>query len=181
MKFSRNRILINAFVIVFTFFLLVLPFSSLASAQTQGGNSTQQSGSGDVNLICRIFPFIADIEVTSGLCGGSATNTATTIGAWLRFGLSLIFIGIIIIAIVSIIKAAIEYIRSEGDEGKVQEASKSIKSVFIGIGALIVGLVGLAIVLTVIGASDSLDTDTDPLQGQQGGEELNEFLDALTQ
>lgn len=114
------------------------------------------------NLICKLFPFIGDIDITSGLCGGDAGQTASSIGEWLKFGLSLIFIGIIIIAVVSIIKAAIEYIRSEGDEGKVQEASKSIKSVFIGIGALIVGLVGLAIVLTVIGADESLNTPDTP-------------------
>lgn len=128
---------------------------------------------GAQNLVCQIFPFIADIDLTAGLCGENTEESLTTIGSWLRFILSLVFIGIILVAVVSIVKAAIAYIRSEGDEGKVQEASKAIKAVFVGIGALIVGLVGLAIVLTVIGAEDALQQEDAP-------DVVDPFFDELT-
>ncbi len=111
----------------------------------------------DVNLICRIFPFINQIEFTQGLCGGESNLSA--IGELVRFVLSLIFIAIIGIAVFYIIKSAIKYIQSEGDEGKVQESQKAIKAVFLGIGALIVGLVGLIIILAFVGADEALQQD----------------------
>lgn len=117
------------------------------------------------NLLCDIFPFIQNIELaSSGLCGGEAgagDEALSQAGQWIRFGLSLIFVGIIAVAIFGIIQAAIKYIRSEGDEGKVEEATKSIKNVFIGIGALLVGIVGLVIVLSFFGAQEALNQGED--------------------
>jgi ABC-type phosphate transport system permease subunit len=154
--------------IFITFFTLTTLSLGIVGVFAQDGNDS--STATDSNLICRVFPFIEQISFTQSLCG--TANAAETIGPWVTFVLSLIFIGIILLAVVSIIKAAIVYIRSEGDEGKVQEASKAIKSVFIGIGALIAGLVGLAIVITVIGASEALS-------GGEAPESVDDFINQL--
>ncbi len=118
-----------------------------------GGNNSGRSP----NLLCRIFPFIYQIDFTKGLCGTESDLSA--VAGLVQFLLSMIFVGIIAIAIFFIIKSAIKYIRSEGDEGKVEEAKKALKAVFIGILTLIGGLVGLLIVISFIGAQDALDQD----------------------
>lgn len=119
---------------------------------------------GAQNLICQIFPFLQGIRFTGGLCGtgtgGDASDAVTTIKDLVTFGVSLIFVGIIAIAIFVIIKAALKYIQSEGDETKVEEATKAIKNVFIGIGALIIGIIGLVIILAVAQGSSTVN----PLQ-----------------
>lgn len=114
------------------------------------------------NLICTIFPFIKNLGFGAGsLCsdkveGKPAVDAAV---ALVRLSLQLIFIGIIIISIYIIIRAAIKYIRSEGDDQKIQDASKAIKSVFIGIAALFIGIIGIVIILAFFNASVGTDTN----------------------
>src|SRR5690606_3018464 len=73
------------------------------------------------SLLCDIFPFIDSVGFLgiSQICNNAevAGNIAVTGTARLiQLVLQLIFIGIIIISIYVIIKAAVQYIRSEGDE-----------------------------------------------------------------
>lgn len=107
------------------------------------------------NLICTIFPFIQNLGFGAGsLCGVVDGEPAVTAAVSLvRLALQLIFIGIIIISIYIIIRAAVKYIRSEGDDTKIQEAQKAIKSVFIGIAALFIGIIGIVIILAFFNAS----------------------------
>ncbi len=154
--------------------IFVFTVSPLSPVLTQ-----VEAQAGESNLICTIFPFIENIRLTSPLCGAggsTAATTASTLASLAQFVLSLIFVGIIIIAIVTIVKAALKYIQSEGDEGKVEEATKAIKNVFIGIGALIVGLIGLVLIVGLLGASDALNTNTDELDLGDGQEVINELL-----
>jgi uncharacterized membrane protein YidH (DUF202 family) len=116
------------------------------------------------NLICTVFPFIKGVTAfgISTLCdegGINAENTSTTIRSTFNLIVSLIFVAIIIFSIYVIIKAAIKYIRSEGDPAKIEEAQKAIKSVFIGIAALFVGLIGIIIVIAFFGAGGALNSD----------------------
>ncbi|MCA9381584.1 hypothetical protein KC678_04930 [Candidatus Dojkabacteria bacterium] len=108
----------------------------------------------ETSTLCQIFPFLDGIIFADGLCnpskiGQSGGDALSTFWALARFGVSLIFIGIIAVAIFVIIKSALKYIQSEGDESKVEEATKAIKNVFIGIGALIIGIIGLVIILSI--------------------------------
>ncbi len=122
------------------------------------------------NLLCQIFPFLKGIKFAESLCGsdisGGAASAIDTGEALIQFALSMIFVGIIAFAIFVIIKAAVKYIRSEGDESKVEEANKAIKNVFIGIGALIVGVIGLVIILGIFSSASGglLDTQDPPLE-----------------
>lgn len=112
------------------------------------------------NLICTIFPFLENIGFgIGGICSGQASGQAAF--GFIRFLLSAVFVVIIIISIYIIIKSALKYIQSEGDEKKIGEASKAIKAVFIGIAALFIGIIGIIIVLAFFNASDALKTEGD--------------------
>lgn len=128
------------------------------------------------NLICRIFPFIEDIQFTRGLCGqqDSVDDSVSDVAQLVRFFLSLIFIGIIALAVFYIIKSAIKYIQSEGDEGGVQESQKAIKAVFMGIGVLLIGIIGLVILISFIGGEEALNQEQD-----SGIDAVDTFLDTL--
>ncbi len=66
---------------------------------------------------------------------------------------SLVFIGIILISVFIIVQSGVKYIQSQGEEGKIQEAQKAIRSVFIGIAVLFVGIIGLILLLAFFNAS----------------------------
>lgn len=132
--------------------------------------------------LCTIFPFLQGIQLFGGICNindqnveGEVNNVATTAGSLVSFGLSLIFVGIIAVAVYVIIKAAIKYIRSEGDEAKIEEAQKAIKTVFMGVGALLVGIVGLVIILVFFQSSGAL---AGPQDGT-GVDLIDNFLNGL--
>lgn len=118
------------------------------------------------NLLCDIFPFLQDLTFAKGLCGNVEAEGQGAVDAAVSLAgiaVSLIFVGIIAIAIFVIIKAAVKYIQSEGDESKVEEATKAIKNVFIGIGALIIGIIGLVIILALFSSGGNpLDTPDIP-------------------
>lgn len=117
---------------------------SPVSAQGPDGATSATTGN---NLICNIFPFLENVDSfgISSFCKGSdSTNDAV---GFIRFLLSAVFVAIIIISIYVVIKSALKYIQSEGDDKKIGEASKAIKAVFVGIAALFVGVIGIIIVL----------------------------------
>lgn len=116
------------------------------------------------NVICDdIFPFLKNVSFLSdSLCTGETTGAQSavdTTAGLVQFGLSLVFVGIIVVSIYIIIKAALKYIRSEGDADKIQEAQKAIKSVFIGIAALFIGIIGIVIVIAFFNATGGLNND----------------------
>ena len=58
-----------------------------------------------------------------------------------------LFLGaVVLVAVFYALSAAIKYIRSEGDPGKIEEAQKAIKAIFMGIAALFIGIVGIILV-----------------------------------
>lgn len=65
--------------------------------------------------------------------------------------LTLAFIGLIVFAIVYVVRAAITYIQSQGKPEEIENATKSIRSVFIGLGALFVGIAGILLVIAFFG------------------------------
>jgi len=114
-----------------------------------------------VNICTFIGPICTalgiNLENPSEGGGAAAINFLRSRGELI---LSLVFIGIILLSVVIIIQAGVKYIQSQGDEGKIAESTKAIKSVFIGIGVLIVGIAGLILVLVFFNASGLLDSDT---------------------
>lgn len=68
-----------------------------------------------------------------------------------QFVLSLLFVGLILFAIFYVVRAAITYIQSQGQPDKIAEATKAIRAVFVGLGALFVGIAGILLVLSFFG------------------------------
>lgn len=136
-------------------------FQSLVSILAQTAPSTGGSEASS-NLVCQLFPFLSRINFfgISQFCSGQNLDRRTAaqeIGGVVSSIVSLIFVAIIIVAVYIIIKAAIKYIRSEGDESKIQEAQKAIKSVFIGLVALFVGIIGLILILVLFNALGAVE------------------------
>lgn len=131
------------------------------------------------NLICNIFPFLQSFDGLglSTICGQGTGTEAVNAGAnFIRFGLQLVFVGIIIVAIYIIIKAAVKYIQSEGDDTKIQEAQKAIKSVFIGIASLFVGIIGIVIVLAFFSATGAVNEN---ISNPGTGTIIDDFFNTL--
>jgi len=176
----RHKILFTVlFILSQISFLFVYPsvFSGVF-VQAQAPTPTQrQTQAQTTNLICEIFPFLGSLGFgISSFCSGGSTNEAIQeSGNLIRFVLSLVFVGIILVSVFVIIKAALKYIQSEGNQGKVEEAKKAIQNVFVGIGALFVGILGLIIALAFFGATGAVQTNIpnnpvlNQLREQSGG------------
>lgn len=144
MKKSLFAIFMVAFGVVGLF---VTPMA--VAAQEQGSDL----GSGKVGVCTFIGPICNALGINNDNPGQIATNT---VRGWVNLGITLLFIGIILIAVFIIVQAAIKYIQSQGDEGKIAEAQKAIKSVFIGIALLFVGIIGIVLVLAFFSATNFL-------------------------
>lgn len=134
-----------------------------------GGSTTSGTGTGisagsSINVCTFIAPICKAIfgdRYTEGgpipvnesgqIALGFITGRANTV-------LSLVFIGIIIMAVYIIVTSGIQYVRSKGDEKEIAAANKAIKSVFVGIGVLFVGVVGVILVLAFFGGLGLLDS-----------------------
>lgn len=86
--------------------------------------------------------------IPCGIFGQTSANSSLdTVSSYIRFGISLVFIGIIIFGVYQIIKGALKIIRSEGDPSKIEEGANVFKGVFIGIIMIFAGVIGLLILI----------------------------------
>jgi len=137
--------------------LLFSAFISPAVVSAVGDNIENEGSIG-------ICTFIKPICDALGIKDDAATSQTAVIDFTtnrINQVLSLIFIGIIIISVFIIIQAGVKYIQSQGDEGQIAEAQKAIKSVFIGIAVLFVGIIGIILILAFFGGTGLIGTDTE--------------------
>ncbi len=71
-------------------------------------------------------------------------------------GLILLFVSIILIAIVYAALAGLKYIRSQGETEKVEEAQNALKSIFIGVASVFVGVIVVALIAGIFTDQSSL-------------------------
>ncbi len=149
----------NTFKVFTVTLIMIMGFLFPLNIVSASGNT------GGDNLICTVFPFLKNVQGfgISNICNPNPPTGETVSGVrnLIQFGLSLVFVGIIIISIYIIIKAALKYIQSEGEEAKIEAASKAIKSVFIGIAALFIGIIGILIVLAFFNAAGAVQNADD--------------------
>ena len=136
-----KRKILSVLTIVAAGFLAVLP----------SGVSAQELG---------ICSFLGPLGQPFGCGSGAGGFGAGNIGEdyilpRVQLVLSLVFIGLIGFAIVYVIRAAIVYIQSQGNPEKIAEATKAIRSVFVGLGALFVGIAGILLVIAFFGGDAS--------------------------
>lgn len=115
----------------------------------------------NVSICTFIGPICNALGINAEDPTGSGQTATTLVRSWVNLGITLLFIGIILIAVFIIVRAAITYIQSQGDEGKIAEAQKAIKSVFIGIALLFVGIVGIILVLAFFNATGLIGGNDD--------------------
>jgi amino acid transporter len=146
--------LLNITLFLFAALAMVSPLGVFA----QGQDVEVDIKKGDALDLCT---FIGPICGALGLTGGQGDKDVALKFSTERITqiVSLIFIGIIIISVFIIIQAGVKYIQSQGEEGKIAESQKSIKSVFVGIAILFVGIIGLVLVLAFFGGTGLLGTD----------------------
>lgn len=144
-----KKSLFAIFLLAFGAVGLFLGPVGVAAQDSQGG----LLGTGRVGVCTFIGPICNALGINQEDPGQIAT---TTLRGWVNLGITLLFIAIILIAIFIIVQAAVKYIQSQGDEGKIAEAQKAIKSVFIGIALLFVGIIGIVLVLAFFSATNFL-------------------------
>lgn len=79
--------------------------------------------------------------------GEAANDPANYVTARIRLGIIIALGVVILVAVVFSILAAIKYISSQGEEGKVAEAKKSVTAILTGIAVLFIAIIGIALVL----------------------------------
>jgi hypothetical protein len=92
------------------------------------------------------------IQEIFDLFGRDGTGTASFISGRVRTGLYIALGMIVLVAVIYALIAAFKYIQSQGDPGKIEEAQKAIKAIFMGIAAMLIGIVGVVLVFVFFGA-----------------------------
>jgi len=88
-----------------------------------------------------------------------STEVESGISTYFRFGVSLIFTGFIAYGIFVIVKSALKIVQSGGEEETITSGVQGLKSVFIGVTMLIVGIIGLILLSAFFGASGIFSTE----------------------
>ena len=107
---------------------------------------------------CSFFP--CSTEQTQ-----AAPGINTEIERIITVVLGLVFSAIIVFGIFLVIKAAMKIIRSEGDPGQVEEGSKIIRGVFIGIAIIFIGVIGLVLIVTIFQSGGIFNIDVQTPNG----------------
>lgn len=108
---------------------------------------------------CDIFP----CDITDQ---GLIDNTRPIAEQLIQFGIDIVFLVIIIFGIFKVITGALKIIRSEGDSGKIEEGSKTLQNVIVGIAIIFIGVIGLVVVSAIFGAGGIFQTN--PGQNEPG-------------
>ncbi|MEI6887070.1 MAG: hypothetical protein WCK31_02420 [bacterium] len=103
-----------------------------------------------------LIPTFLDPLVKAGSSLGTEPGTSTV--TLLSSILTIVFIVVFLVAIVYTFMAAIKYIRSEGNEQKVEEAKNAVKAVLFGVGAMFVAILGVVLISAFFGVTDPTNT-----------------------
>jgi hypothetical protein len=87
-------------------------------------------------------------QIFESFTGG---NLIPAITGRIQLILILMLSAVILAAVIYSIIAALKYISSQGDSGKIEEAQKSIKAIFVGIGAMLVSIIGIVVIFAFFG------------------------------
>lgn len=126
------------------------------------GISLLDEGSYTVNAqgLCDFFPCDQTIDGST-----NSGNVNSAFETWFRFGVGLIFTGFIAFGVFIIVKNATKIINSQGSEEKLSEGVSAIKTVFIGVIMLLVGIIGLLVLASLFGAGGIFNSDVETPAG----------------
>lgn len=104
-------------------------------------------------------------DILPGNLGGAVnavgTNRSSFLISLIRNGLIILFAVIVIAAIIYAALAGFKYIRSQGDETKVSEATEAIKAVMIGLLVAFLGVIAVIIVSSVFADGSQVSQSID--------------------
>lgn len=92
-------------------------------------------------------------EIKNKIGGSSGANTY--INDRVRWGLTILFVIVFIVAIVYSALAAIKFMTSQGDSGKLEESKGAVKAILMGFAAMIIAIIGIFVILYVLGATST--------------------------
>lgn len=98
------------------------------------------------SLLPKTILDLLNITGPGGICATQYINSRVQLAFTIILG------GIILISVVYIIMATYKYVTSKGEPGQIESANKSIKAVFMGIAAMVIGMIGIIVVYAVVGA-----------------------------
>ena len=87
------------------------------------------------------------------LLGKEGAGAAGFLTSRIQLALVIALGAVVLVAVVYAILAAFKYISSQGDAGKIEEAQKAIKAIFLGIAAMLIAIVGIVLVFVFFGAA----------------------------
>lgn len=79
-------------------------------------------------------------------------TTEGWINTQVRIALTALFVIVFLVAIAYSALAAIKFITSQGESGKLEESKAAVKAILMGFGAMILAIVGLFVILVLLGA-----------------------------
>lgn len=122
-------------ITIITFSLVILLFPVVVHAQTDPSLLPQQ--------VLDLFDML----------GPYGTGTASFITSRVRVALFIALGAIILVAVIYALIASFKYIQSQGDSGKIEDAQKAIKAIFMGIASMMIAIVGVILVFVFFGVS----------------------------
>lgn len=108
--------------------------------------------------------YINDILEKIGVGESGEVTPATTekyLTNRVKTGLTLLFVVVFIVAIIYSALAAIKFISSQGESGKLEESKGAVKAILLGFGAMLISIIGIFIILYVLGSEHGPDTTID--------------------
>ena len=86
---------------------------------------------------------------------GAGHTPSTYVNNRVKSGLTMLFVGVFIVAIVYSALAAIKFISSQGDSSKLEQSKAAVKAILMGFAAMLVAIIGIFVILWVLGATST--------------------------
>ncbi|MDD3646915.1 MAG: hypothetical protein PHS44_00235 [Candidatus Dojkabacteria bacterium] len=122
-------------------------FFGMAMPSYAAANNTGASGS-EV-----LPPFIKNIidSITGNDDSLNANDVNEFVNRRVRVALTVVFVVVFLAAIIYSALAAIKFITSQGESGKLEESKGAIKAVLMGFAAMILAIIGIFAIIFILG------------------------------
>jgi hypothetical protein len=95
----------------------------------------------------------APIQEMFDLMGPGGSGAVDFVVSRIQLALFIVVGALVLFAVIYALIASFKYIRSQGDPNEIEEAQKAIKAIFMGLGALMIGIIGIVLVFVFFGLS----------------------------
>lgn len=103
--------------------------------------------------------FIQEIQHALGVRPDQDTNISGYINTRVQWGLTALFVIVFIVAIIYSGLAAIKFMSSQGESGKLEESKAAVKAILMGFAAMIVAIIGIFVVVWFLGGTPQFNEE----------------------